>query len=152
MITPASEMETIIYSSSTNKNAPIYEVEDESDSDAVLFLEVKLPEDEYSSKFYLKRNLKPQSGYLGSSIGYGFASCGATSEGKGVGLGGSVSLSISQADIIQVEMSFYWTSPKGNKGKLDGSIAVSWLGEATKDMGQGVQARLSFLNRTKSRE
>lgn len=59
-------------------------------------------------------------------------------------MGGSVSLDISDAGVSMVTMSFYWTSAKGNKGTLEGDIQVPWLGKATKDLGQGAQADLSF--------
>jgi len=138
---PNNEMEVIVFSS---QNAPFYEVEQESEADAVLLLSVKLPEEEHSQSFYIKRNPRPKPYGIGSAFGHGFASCGVTSDGKGVGLGGSVSLDISNAGVSLVTMSFYWTSAKGNKGKLEGDIEVPWLGESNKELGQGAQAHLSF--------
>lgn len=137
---PSQELATVF----SSENAPYLQVYEEKDADAVLQIKVNLPEDEYTESFYIKRNPRSKPYCTRSFFGYGFASCGETPEGKGVGLGGTVFLEVSDSGLALVTMSFYWTSAKGNKGTLEGNIDVPWLGESKKDLGQGSQLHLSF--------
>jgi hypothetical protein len=135
------EPETIIFGD--GKDAPYFEVNAESEADAVLVIDFKSPTESHQASFPVKRNPRPKKYWIGSSIGHSFAACGGGEDGKGAGFSGSERLDISNDGLCKVGMSYSWRSSKVN-GEFKGEIETPWQTETLKDYGNGVSVRAYF--------
>jgi hypothetical protein len=135
----ASPDETII--TIPSNDGRFISVDDEQFAEAILVFEVKVPFDSgHKQEFYLKRNPRPKrsSGSVTLGLGSAFAACG----GDG-GSGGYIVTDIMESGLCRVDFSFHWNTKK-TKGDVKDVIDVPWLGESTKDLGNGATAHLSF--------
>lgn len=99
---------------------------DPEDADTILIIKGTLSGQSYNSLFRvpLHQRVVHQDG-LGNSFRSGYAACGVSPEGHGVGTLASIDVSPATEETVSVSLWLSWTTRDQKKGKLDESFVVT---------------------------